>query len=236
MSYLIRLRQLHADASAAVFGQLLHTVPTGSHRSLVFLPVTDIMHPASTLPDIRGHQCPENGQLGVKVRIEGAHSAPMLARPSHDLAILRPGHSDLANVHAIVSTLPSDRRRIAGPTLVENQRGRSARRTHATGIGNDLVITWDPDDPASDLFIKAALSVARALVIREGHEAVENREAVNAIELAARAIERQLGYLSEIGTWAETVQSNGEKIAGRAGRMGTDLARKSNHWIGMSRL
>ncbi len=40
--------------------------------------------------------------------------------------------------------------------------------------GNDLVITWDPEDPASDLFIKAALSVARALVIRESHECRRN--------------------------------------------------------------
>jgi hypothetical protein len=78
----------------------------------------------------------------------------------------------------------------------------------------------------NDLFIKAALSVARALVIRESHEAVETEEAVNAIELATRAIEKQLGYLCEIKTWAETVKSNGDKIADRAGRMRTDLAKE----------
>ena len=92
--------------------------------------------------------------------------------------------------------------------------------------GNHLVVMWDPDDPASDLFIKAALSVARALVIRESHEAVETEEAVNAIELATRAIEKQLGYLCDIKTWAETVKSNGDKIADRAGRMRTDLAKE----------
>jgi hypothetical protein len=53
MSYLIRPRQLHADAFAAVFGRLLHAVPTGSQRSLVFLPVTDIMQPCINVPDIR---------------------------------------------------------------------------------------------------------------------------------------------------------------------------------------
>ena len=85
---------------------------------------------------------------------------------------------------------------------------------------------WDPEDPASDLFIKAALSVARALVIRENHEAVEAEQAVTAIELATRTIEKQLGYLCEIKTWAETVKSNGDKIADRAGRMRTDLAKE----------
>ncbi len=107
-----------------------------------------------------------------------------------------------------------------------------ARSTAPDGLqpfaryGSDLVITWDPDDPASDLFIKAALSVARALVIRESHESVEIEEAVSAIELATRVIEKQLGYLNEIKTWAETVKSNGDKIADRAGRMRTDLAKE----------
>jgi hypothetical protein len=92
--------------------------------------------------------------------------------------------------------------------------------------GNDLVITWDPDDVASDLFIKAALSVARALVIRESHESVEAEQAVTAIEFATRAIEKQLDHLEHIKTWAETVRSNGDKIADRAGRMRGDLEKE----------
>ncbi|MCZ2074599.1 MAG: hypothetical protein LC130_06305 [Bryobacterales bacterium] len=92
--------------------------------------------------------------------------------------------------------------------------------------GNSLVIIWDSEDPASDLFIKAAMSVARALVIRENHESVETEHAISAIEVATRTIEKQLDHLDQIKTWAETVKNNGEKIADRAGRMRGDLAKE----------
>lgn len=92
--------------------------------------------------------------------------------------------------------------------------------------GSDLVIIWDPDNPASDLCVKAAYSVARALVIREAHQSVETKQAVTAIDLAVRSIEKQLEHLDQIKTWAETVKNNGEKIADRAGRMRADLSRE----------
>jgi hypothetical protein len=85
--------------------------------------------------------------------------------------------------------------------------------------GNDLVVLWDPEDPVTDLYVKAAFGVARALVIRETHESGESEHALNAIELATRAIEKQIEGLGQIKTWAETVRSNGDKIADRAGKM-----------------
>jgi hypothetical protein len=90
--------------------------------------------------------------------------------------------------------------------------------------GNDVVITWDPDNVNSDLNIKAAYSVARALVIRENHESVENEEALKAIDLATRSIEKQLEHLDQIKTWAETAKTSGAKIADRAVKMRQDLA------------
>lgn len=90
--------------------------------------------------------------------------------------------------------------------------------------GNDVVITWDPDNVDSDLNIKAAYSVARALVIREIHESLESEEAIKAIDLATRSIEKQLEHLDQIKTWAETAKTNGGKIAERALKMRGDLA------------
>ncbi|MFL6449735.1 MAG: hypothetical protein ACJ746_18945 [Bryobacteraceae bacterium] len=92
--------------------------------------------------------------------------------------------------------------------------------------GNDLVITWNPEDVTSDLYVKVAFSVGRALVIRENQSSLQTSEAVQSIELACRTIEKQLKHLDDIKTWAETVRNNGERIAGSAGRMRADLAKE----------
>ncbi|MDW8310802.1 MAG: hypothetical protein RMK20_15635, partial [Verrucomicrobiales bacterium] len=89
--------------------------------------------------------------------------------------------------------------------------------------GDDIIIVWDPDDPASDLYVKAAYSVARALVIREAHESAESEAAVAAIEKATLAIEKQLEHLGKIKTWAETVKNNGENISKQAETMQASL-------------
>ena len=92
--------------------------------------------------------------------------------------------------------------------------------------GNDIIVVWDPEDPASDLYVRAAYSVARALVIREAHESAESEAAVAAIEKATLAIEKQLEHLGQIKTWADTVKSNGEKISERAEKMQKELTQQ----------
>ena len=74
--------------------------------------------------------------------------------------------------------------------------------------------------------MKAAFSVARARVIRESHESLETEHVVKSIDLATRCVEKQLDHLDQIKTWAETIKNNGEKIADRACRMRSDLAKE----------
>lgn len=90
--------------------------------------------------------------------------------------------------------------------------------------GNDIVVVWDTEDPASDLNVKAAYSVARALVIREAHESAESEAAVTAIEKATLTIQKQLEQLGDIRTWAETIKNNGAKISERAAKLQEKLA------------
>jgi hypothetical protein len=92
--------------------------------------------------------------------------------------------------------------------------------------GNDLVIFWDSEDAASDLYVKVACSVAKALAIRQKQEKSETTEAVHEIERATRAIEKQLQYLDEFKKWGDTVKGHGEKISERAERMKKDLLKE----------
>jgi division protein CdvB (Snf7/Vps24/ESCRT-III family) len=107
-----------------------------------------------------------------------------------------------------------------------------SRETAPAGVerfaryGNHVLIIWDPEDPSTDVYVKAAYSVARALVVRETHETAESEQALNSIELATRTIEKQIDHVAQIKTWAETIKSNGGKIAERAERMEEELKRQ----------
>jgi hypothetical protein len=94
--------------------------------------------------------------------------------------------------------------------------------------GDDFVVVWDPEDPASDFQVRGAYSLARALSTRARARASngERHEALRAMERSLRAIEKQLQYLADIRSWAETVKGHGEKIADRARRMEADLQKE----------
>ena len=92
--------------------------------------------------------------------------------------------------------------------------------------GNHIVVVWDAEDPASDVLVSVAYSMARGLAIREQRAGDETDEAVGCIESATRAIERHVQQADEIRKYAETVQSSGEKIVARAARMRDELIRE----------
>ena len=74
--------------------------------------------------------------------------------------------------------------------------------------------------------VRAASSVARALVLREEADSAETQEVVGEIGAAVRAIEKQAGYLDDIRKFAESITSNGTKIGDRAQKMKADLERQ----------
>jgi hypothetical protein len=106
-----------------------------------------------------------------------------------------------------------------------------SRKTAPEGLeslqrhGTDVVVVWDADDAASDMVVRAAYSLARALAVRERRTDHESQAAITEIERAARAIERQIGHLDEVRRWAETVRGHGEKIVDRTSRMAEELRR-----------
>jgi hypothetical protein len=92
--------------------------------------------------------------------------------------------------------------------------------------GNNLIIVWDADDSSTNILVRAALSVARALVIRETQHNAESTEALKSIESAACAIGKHIGDLCEMKKWSETVRSNGQKISDKAESIRADLEKQ----------
>lgn len=83
--------------------------------------------------------------------------------------------------------------------------------------GKHIVVVWDRDDPATDIFLRVGLSVAKALVIREQLSDAKNRSSFVALKAALVAITSDIAALDEITKWATTVKRSGEKIGKKAG-------------------
>jgi hypothetical protein len=92
--------------------------------------------------------------------------------------------------------------------------------------GDDIVALWDAEDGRTDLFVRCAYSMARCLTARLSGAAAQNEEALLEIDLATRAIEKQVHFLDEVYKLAGTVRSHGEKIQARMDRMRDELGRE----------
>ena len=82
--------------------------------------------------------------------------------------------------------------------------------------GNDLVVTWDVDDPASDVYLKAALSVARALIVREEARGAESTADLAALDNAIASVVKALGGAEKIRGWAKTIGDRARDISDEA--------------------
>ncbi|MEX0701461.1 MAG: hypothetical protein WD069_05135 [Planctomycetales bacterium] len=89
-------------------------------------------------------------------------------------------------------------------------------------FGHDVFVVWDAEDPATDVVLQAAVSLARALCVRthKHDEAVQVDFAE--IDRAILEIEKRANSFDEIETSVETIKRQADKIAKTA-----STARKS---------
>lgn len=78
--------------------------------------------------------------------------------------------------------------------------------------GNDIVLIWDKDNPASDVVFDAGLSVATALCVRAKAHTDEVGADFEAIEAAVRVIEQQIKNLEDIDNAARLIQDHSSNI------------------------
>ncbi|HEX4129347.1 MAG TPA: hypothetical protein VHZ24_04840 [Pirellulales bacterium] len=78
--------------------------------------------------------------------------------------------------------------------------------------GNDVVVMWDAEDSATDLYLRVGLTLARALCVRAANQRAAQSADFTAIEAAMAEISKQSDDLDKVAGWAETVRKNGENI------------------------
>jgi hypothetical protein len=96
-----------------------------------------------------------------------------------------------------------------------------SKRTAPAGLepfgryGNDFVVVWDAEDPASDVFLKAGVIAARALCFRNERQSAAQQVDFEVIDKAILEIEKRASNLDDVRKSAETIQSSSLKILDR---------------------
>lgn len=78
--------------------------------------------------------------------------------------------------------------------------------------GQDIIVVWDAEDTAMDVYLRAALTLAKALCVREHRRGAAEAADLAAIEDAISELERRAKDLDQIGTWAKTIENNAREI------------------------
>ena len=93
-------------------------------------------------------------------------------------------------------------------------------------VGNDIVVSWDSDNPASDIVLKLGLSVSRALCVRQKLSESREMGGLDTIDRVLPELEKQVQELEQVETWAGTIESNGKKIIATMNKKRTQLLEK----------
>lgn len=92
--------------------------------------------------------------------------------------------------------------------------------------GLDIVVVWDAEDPATDVRLKAAYLLAKALCVRANQHDEEEAASLAEVDVAIEAIRKQIAGFEEIRTSARTIVNGGEKILSRARLMEAEITRR----------
>ena len=82
-----------------------------------------------------------------------------------------------------------------------------------TRYGNDILVVWDAEDAGTDLYVTVALTLARALCIREHANSEVHSVDWDEITKSILEIEKRTNSLDDIVTWTNTITSANEKIS-----------------------
>ena len=81
---------------------------------------------------------------------------------------------------------------------------------------NDIVVVWDQDDVSTDIALKAALSTARAIMVRQRDVSDATTADMDALDGAIDMVAKGVADLAQIKSWANTIKNNSDHILKQA--------------------
>lgn len=93
-------------------------------------------------------------------------------------------------------------------------------------FGQDVLVVWDKESPSSDIFIKAAVSVARAFASQQVALFSGRTGDFAETDKAVSDIAEGVNQLQEIITWAGSIKSNSQKILNKVEILKADVQKQ----------
>jgi len=116
------------------------------------------------------------------------------------------------------------RNRSAGICVfVHSARTAPAGLETLSRFGRDIVCIWDSEDESSDVTVKAALMVAKAMSVKQAVQSGKEESGWKEIDRAIESMRKQLGNFTELKTWSDTIKNNAEKSLDRIRIMNKQL-------------
>jgi hypothetical protein len=91
-------------------------------------------------------------------------------------------------------------------------------------LGHDVFVIWDAEDTSNDVILKAAMSLAKALCVRETKQRKAEDADFKLIDDAILAVETEAARLSSMKTWTETIKANSGKLLEEIRKLSEGLA------------
>ena len=206
-----------AEAKGTAHGATFEEAVGDALRSLA-VPAGDIVEPCGTSTGVvRNSKVgdyvvvlpPESAAAGARIVIEAKESAAYTVKSTLDEA-------DEAR-----------RNRSAGVCLfVHSAKTAPKGMEPLAKFGNDVLVAWDAEDPASDVIFRAGYIVAKALSVRAAQRSKQDTVSFQKIDKAVEAIRKQLGGFTELKTSTESIQSSSNRMLDRIRIMSSDLQRQ----------
>ncbi len=118
---------------------------------------------------------------------------------------------DLNKARTEIELARKNRSASAG-VFVFSQKTAPAGQEPFFRLGNDIFVIWNAEDISSDVFLKAALSLAKALCLREVKQRTTEATDFKLMDDAILAIETEAARLGNMKTWTETIKANSGKL------------------------
>ncbi|HEX9093504.1 MAG TPA: hypothetical protein VF902_05925 [Coriobacteriia bacterium] len=141
---------------------------------------------------------PERSAAGARIAVEAKEDASY----------------DLRRALAEIETARKNRGAAVGLFVCSEETAKDDIPRFAR-YGDDIVVRWSASSEQSDVYLDAALSLARALATRGVGSVSERAADFEAIEEAILEVERRAQSLDEIATYAETIRGGAGKIVER---------------------